>query len=124
MRRSLPLLVVAAYLALVGSGCTVGQFYRIGANSHFAYPNSNVKALGPVSVKSTRFDMLGPSMMNSDADVKLYDKAISQVQGANILIDYIRVTTLKATPVIPVHWVEESIEGTAARMEVGQQEIK
>ena len=116
--------VFSAYVAFGCAGCTVGQFYRIGSNSHFAYPNSNVKALGPVVVKSTRFDMFGPSMMNSDADVKLFDKAISQVEGANILSDYVRVTTLKATPVIPVHWVEESIEGTAARMEVGQQDIK
>lgn len=124
MKRAICVSAVSVILAIICTGCTVGEYYRIGAQSHFAYPNSNVKALGPVCVKSTRFNMFGPSMMNSEADVKLYDKAISQVQGANILIDYIRVTTLKAAPVIGVHWTEESIEGTAARMEVGQQEIK
>src|SRR6266702_3164515 len=110
-------LVVLSTLC-VSSGCTVGYFYRLGPQSHFAYPNSNVKALGPVKLKTQTKASVMPQVTTGDNDEMVYNKAIAQVAGANILLDYVRVSTVYKWPGLPIFWTEEELEGTAAQMEV------
>lgn len=119
------LALAAAVVGLCG-GCTSGYFYRIGPHSHFAYPNSNVKALGPVNVKTSGNASVfaPPSWMTSEIDLTMYNEGLSQVEGANMIVDYVRVTTLKQWPLLPIFWTEEQLEGTAARMEVGRRELE
>jgi len=125
-RHALKSVSVGVFVLAFCSGCTVGYLHRISPESHFAYPNSNVKALGPVTVKmqGTSSVFVPPSWMTSDVDVKVYNAALSQVDGADLVIDYIRTTTLKEWPGLPIYWTEERLEGTAAKMEVGKQKLK
>lgn len=106
------------------SGCTVGYFYRLGPQSHFAYPNSNVKALGPVKLKTQTKTSVTPQVTTGDNDEMVYNKAIAQVAGANMILDYVRVSTVYKWPGLPIYWNEEELEGTAAQMEVGKQGLK
>lgn len=112
-------LLVAGVLA---TGCTM-EVGRYVPNSQFAYPNSNVEVLGPVSGKVSRTSVLfSPSL--SLEDIKgAYNEALSQAEGANILLNYTEDTAY-TNWVIPVYTVEYRIEGQAARMEVGRQELE
>ncbi len=109
---------------LLTTGCTVGQFHRLGPQSHFSFPNSNVKDLGPVNVKLTGTSSLWifPSFMTSEVDQKVFNAAISEVDGADLVLDYARTTIIKEF--LGIYWTEEYLEGTAARMEVGQQHLR
>lgn len=124
-KQRISLSLASLGLAVFLGGCTVGQFHRLGPNSHFAYPNSNVKDLGPVSAKipGTASWLVFPSHMTAEIDQKIYDAAMQQVDGANTIIDYVRTTTIRVIPLLNIFWTSERIEGTAARMEIGRQHL-
>lgn len=123
MKKKCFLVAVLVLSVFAMMGCVVGQFHRIGPQSHFAYPNSNIKALGPVSLKmkgkTSAFAM--PTVQSSEIDTKVFNAALSQVEGSNVIIDYMRTTTVYKFG--DIHWTEEYLEGTAAHMDVGQQEL-
>lgn len=108
------------------NGCTVGYHHRMNPATHFTPPNSNVKPLGPVSVKlKGMVSWLGPpSWMTSDTDARVYNAALSQVDGADVIIDYVRTTTLRNWPGLQIYWTEEVLEGTAAKVVVGEQSLE
>ncbi len=116
--------LVVLSTGFVSSGGTVGYFYRVGPQSHFAFPNSNVKALGPVKLKTQTKASVTPQVTTGDNDEMVYNQAIAQVAGANILLDYIRVSTVYKWPGLPIYWNDEELEGTAAQMEVGKQGLR
>lgn len=122
--RRVSLTLITLSLVVLLSGCTMGQFHRLSPNSHFAYPNSNVKDLGPVNIKvpGTVSFLMMPNHMTSEIDQKVYNAALAQVDGADLILDYVRTTTIKWC--FFVLWTDEYLEGTAARMEVGQQRIR
>lgn len=111
-------------LALLVSGCTVGQFHRMGPQSHFSYPNSNVKTVGPVKVelRGTSSWLTPLSFMTSEIDQRVFNAAIAQADGADLITDYIRTTTIKKF--LGIYWTTEYLEGTAARMEIGKQHLR
>ncbi|MCK4340683.1 MAG: hypothetical protein KAY37_03030 [Phycisphaerae bacterium] len=113
-------------LVVLASGCTMGQYHRLEPQSHFSYPNSNVQALGPVNVKigGSASWLTFPSYMTSEIDQKAYNAALSQVHGSNLIIDYVRTTTIKVIPILYIFWTEERLEGTAAKMDIGQQILR
>lgn len=126
MKFSSKLLALFVILPIVAVlGCTAGRLYEIGPKSHFVHPNSNVKTLGPVVVKKSGNVTLGhPSIRTGKDDLELYNKALAQVPEANVIIDYFRVTDAKY-PLIPfIFWTETKFEGTAARVTVGEQELR
>jgi hypothetical protein len=118
------LIVLVAAVLLAGNGCTMYQFHRLGPNSHFTYPNSNTKALGPVKVKvdGAAAWLRIPDFLTSDIDQKVYNAAMKQVDGSNVVLDYVRTTTVKEF--FGIYWSEEYLEGTAGRMTVGQQKLQ
>ena len=103
-------------------GCKGGQMVEIGAQTHFNYPNSNVRPLGPVRLEMDGPSAFGmPALRTGEMDQKLYNEALAQVEGANIIIDYVRTTTFYHAPIIPIWWSKMTLEGTAAKMELGKQ---
>jgi hypothetical protein len=112
------MLVVA--LACVGfcAGCQYGQISHMGPQSHFDFPNSNVKPLGPVKVTKMPCKAAFPTATD---DLALYNAALKQVDGADLVIDYVKVIRLYGLG--PFTWCEMDIEGTAAKMEIGTQKI-
>jgi hypothetical protein len=117
--------VSVGILMMGGSACTVAQFHRIGPQTHFTYPNSNVKVLGPVKVQMKGpGSWFAPSIMTGETDEKLYQLAMAKVNGSNLLIDYVRTTTVYQWPLPQIFWTQEELEATAAQMEVGQQTLR
>lgn len=115
------LLILACVLV---SGCTVSSFSRIGPETNFAYPNSNIKALGPVEAGftgSVTFLSL-PDIRTSESDRRLMEEALQKSEGANLIADYVVTSTIKSF--ILFYWVNHEIEGVAARMDVGSQVLK
>jgi hypothetical protein len=124
MRCIVLVLTVAGLLsALTLGGCAMASFAQIGPQSHFDFPNSNVKALGPVKVKVPgRTTAFIPPLPKAEDDVMMYNVALAQVEGANIITDYIKIIRIYGLG--PIYWSEYELEGTAAKMEVGQRDLK
>ena len=107
-------------------GCKTGQYARIGSQSHFDYPNSNVTPLGTVKVTmigSTIFSPFGgpPDTVTSESDLKVYNAALAQVPGASLIADY--GVLYKTYEFWPVQWSKLELEGTACKMVVGKKDI-
>ena len=125
MRNCTIFVIVAAVGLGALMGCQAGQVTRISPQSHFDYPNSNVKPLGPVKVKiSGRGGWMFPPMPTGADELKLYNAALAQVDGANMLINYVQTAKLYNLWILPVWWSELELEGEAAKMEVGQQALR
>ncbi len=122
--RPVYVMVVASAVSLAAlAGCFSGQYTQIGAQSHFDYPNSNIKALGPVKVMVPGQGRFGsPPLPTSDDEVKLYNAALAQVEGADLVVDYVK--TWRLYGFMWWYWSELELEGTAADMEVGRQRLK
>lgn len=110
----------AGFLMLAVAGCTT-RYGGIVPNSAFAYPNSNVTAMGPVkaSVSKTMF-FIPPSFQMKDIQAT-YDAALKQVPGANVIINYKEDSAL--TTFMMFNTITYSIDGTAAKMDVGMKDI-
>ena len=125
-KRSAPILLFVLF-CLGLAGCQFAQFTKLGPQTHFDFPNSNVFPLGPVKSK---VDGPGSVIMfsgfSSDHDAQIYNAALSQVAGASLITDYTRIYKVYMLPLpgVPVFWSTLEIEGTAAKMEVGKQILK
>jgi hypothetical protein len=115
------LIVAALFL----SGCTVGVGTRIEPASHFVYPNSNVTKLGPVSSSATGASLFVlPPMRSPELDRELYTRALAQQAGADTIVDYVVVSRVTMIPFLNIFVVTHELKGTAAKAEVGRQELR
>ena len=97
------------------------MYAAMGPQSHYVFPNSNVKPLGPVKVTHMKFQHDSPT---SEDQLALYNVALTQVQGATLIIDYIKVVRYFGSDENgKSQGCEMDIEGTAAKMEIGTQKI-
>lgn len=123
MKTFLPIL--ALITATLFSGCTVAQFSRSGNQSHFDYPNSNVEPVGPVAVKASGPGGFGsPPFLTADEESALFDNAIGQVSGADMLINYSYLMKVKKLPILPIYFSDFELEATAAKATVGRQNLR
>ena len=110
------------------TACTVAGGTRISPESHFVYPNSNVKTLGPVraSLQSPPTFFIPPATRTAETDQKLYRQALRQHQGADLIVDYVVSTEITMIPLpgIQVYITKHELEGTAAKMVVGKQHLR
>jgi hypothetical protein len=123
MRRvvgSLPLL--APCLLLIASGCSVTNGHLV-PNSQFAYPNSNVKTLGPVDAEVKKTSWLVQPRLKLEDIRSCYNTALSKAPGANILVNYKEDTTYTQYP-FAIFSVRYQLRGEAAEMTVGKQELR
>ena len=115
--------LVALSGCLMLSGCTMQYGHQV-PNSQFAYANSNVTALGPVKAEITKSRWFAGPQLTIDDIKGVYNEALGQAEGANILINYKEDTFFTMIPVVPLSFVTYRLEGEAARMEVGRQELR
>lgn len=108
-------------LAIITSSCSM-KLGSIVPNSHYVYPNSNITPLGNTSSEIKKFSVIVPPSFKAQDVDQLYNSALSQHSGADVIIDY-SVDT-KITSVFIFHFLKTSIAGTAAKMEVGKQELE
>ncbi len=121
--RSLALIILVVAISLVSFGCST-KIGGTGTQSHFSYPNSNVKPLGKVSASLSKTSWLVfPTI--TEADVKsLMDKALAQKSGADLLINYSIDTKVTSIPFLMLTYMDVTIEGTAVSMDVGKQNLQ
>ncbi len=126
--RTILLAIASLAVVLPSMGCAVGGGARIQPESHFVFPNSNVQAIGPVRAKLTGPPTLfvPPPVRTAEIDNQLYQMAMRQQNGADMIIDYVVHTkiTLIPIPYVSVYITEHEIEGTAAKMVVGSQRLR
>lgn len=120
-------LIIFFLLAFTLTGCTVGMENRFSPASHFVHPNSNVKILGPVTVeKSGGMSLFVPPPTRTSADdEKLYQEALNQQPGADVIVDFVVSTKVTLIPLayFAIYKVTHKLEGFAAKKVVGQQEL-
>jgi hypothetical protein len=107
-------------LALV-TGCT-STTGGIVPKSAFVYPNSNVTPLGPVTAEKSKTRFFVTPRLNYDWVEDVYNQALGKAPGANIIVDYREDTTV--TSILLFNTVTYSLNGTAAKMDVGKKVMK
>jgi len=126
MKTSNIFILLIAALSL--AGCTAGQVIRFSPASHFIHPNSNVKILGPVTVEESGGWSLfvPPPTRTSAEDGKLYQAALSQQPGADVIVDFVVTTKVIMWPLVyfTIFTTNHKLEGFAAKKVVGIQELK
>jgi hypothetical protein len=105
--------------ALVGCTMNMGNY---GTNSHFAYPNSNVTPLGQVKATTSKIGFIIPPSYDDGEIITLTQDAIAQQQGADLLLNFTLDTKMTIFPFI--YKMDITIDGTAAKLDVGTQELK
>jgi hypothetical protein len=118
-------MTLAGALPAMGCKTLMGVHAMQSPQSHFAYPNSDVKDLGPVKAKITGPASLDFQQFTAEDDLNLYNTALAQVEGANIILDYykiIRWYSILVWPYPPIFkfQAEMELEGRAAKMDIGE----
>lgn len=102
------------------SSCSITQG-SVVPTSHYVYPNSNVTPLGHTSAEVKKFGFILPPRFRARDLDRLYGDAMSRHQGSDILID--SKVDSRNTFLFIFHFMKVTIDGTAAKMEVGKQDI-
>ena len=129
MKKKKSLVFVACTLLAVAVFHAVGCSTRIGRyvpNAQFAYPNSNITTLGPTKGAASRWSILFAPKLSVKDIRAAHNEALSAAAGANILINFKEDTTFTTIPIplLPVYIVTYSVEGEAAQMDIGKQELE
>ncbi len=107
------------------SGCAVSNLGGTYTNKQFVYPNSNVTPLGQTSAKKFKVQvlMLNPVSFKKKDYEKVEREALSKYPEADILIngsaDWTQYWVLMNYIIV----YKYTLTGTAAKMEVGKQDI-
>ena len=103
-------------------GCThkSGLFLR---NSKFVYPNSNVEPIGHVFASESWATLFFPQRIGLDEINDVVNTAL-RGKGGNLLINYKMTVAVTGFPIIPLYITELTVDGTAAKMTIGRQELR
>jgi hypothetical protein len=124
MKKNVPrvLLYCALCMMFVMSGCSKTYVTGFRTESNFAFPNSNVSPLGATSGSSApACSLLGVDFVTSSMQDEAVKNALQKKQG-DILVNYLEFTTM--TNLLILNCTSYSVEGTAAKMTVGMQNLK
>lgn len=115
--------LLAALSVVFVSGCTMKMGLR-NTNTKFVYPNSNVSPLGNVKAASpSRFSVFSAAMFDAKEINETVEKALAQ-KGGDILVNSKIVYKVTLIPLfLPMMISSYEIEGMAAKMVVGKQEL-
>ncbi len=118
---------IVCSLGLLATMClSVGCTTSFGAqqpNTQFVYPNSNVKILGPAQASVTKQGFMGFGVLPTGDEVRaVYDQALSQQAGANVLVNFSEDTDF--TTYLLWATATYTIKGDAAKMDVGKQHLR
>lgn len=112
------------FCVVLVSGCTTtkGSF---NPSTHFTYPNSNIAPLGYVSASVKDQGFILPPKVDKEKIAKLMEDALAQKPGADMIINYKIDTTYTQIPIpiFTIFFQTIKLEGTAAKMTVGKQEL-
>lgn len=114
-------LLVGLIVLIAAYGCTLksGQFQP---NSHVPYPNSNIVNIGHVTGTATKWTWFSGSVDKEMIDTA-YSNALKQ-KGGDLLLNFKITTETTTFLIIPIIKTEPKVEGTAAKMTIGRQELR
>ena len=125
MKRIALIILCSLAMLVLAPGCstTVGDTYP---STHFTFPNSNVKPMGTVSAQKTKGSVFIPRVFKSKDLVEVMNDALAQKPGSDILINVKADTVLTQIPIpiLTIYFTKWRIEGTAAKMEVGEKDLR
>ena len=117
----LAVLALSSLFAISGCSVTAGDFVP---QSAFVYPNSNVIDVGPTQASVTHWSFFIFVPEISTQDIKdTYNKALTNVQGSNMLVNYKEDTTVFVMPYI-FTTVTYAVAGEAVKQEVGRKDLR
>ncbi|MFN3077046.1 MAG: hypothetical protein ABT940_09250 [Alphaproteobacteria bacterium] len=127
MRYITRLLAAAALPALL-SACSGPSIWVPIAQTNYAFPNSNVVPVGTAKATATRSYVVPfqtPRFADAVAYAQLRDQALKS-KNADILVDaeYHATTTIVPLYIVNIWTVNETLEGTAAKMEIGKRDLR
>jgi hypothetical protein len=115
------LLIAMSFVgAFLISSCSITQG-SITPSSHYVYPNSNVTPLGATNARIKKFGFILPPRFRARDLDRLYGDAMAKHAGADLILD--NKVDSKNTFLFIFHFMTVTISGTAAKMEVGKQDI-
>lgn len=117
-------ITIVILASLFAGGCQVAQYCELGPQSHFDYPNRNVTAIAPVRAMVNGHAGMGLALPTAEDHAKVYQAALQQVAGATLITDYAKTVKIYQLPFFPWSWNTLEIEGTAAKMTAGKQELR
>jgi hypothetical protein len=113
--------IVICFVVLFLSACTQ-KSYTLNPQSHFDYPNSNIKPIASTSgtVSEISFSFSPPNLSGELERIAIED-ALKKQAGADILINFIGEQKTTQILILPIFSITYTVRGTAAKMEVGKQ---
>ena len=128
MKRTGWMVVGALAGAMLSSGCVTTNALGYIPESNFSFPNSNVSPMQSVSASTTSvaFGFIAPGLSGSTIKETI-DKAKAESPGADTLLNVVGNVQLTTVPLllIPgnIFVTTVRVQGVAAKMEVGKQEL-
>lgn len=122
--KSAKYLTLALITGIILSGCSIEYGQQV-ISSHYVYPNSNVTPLGYTSAELSKIGIIFPSQIKKNDYERLFNEALSKHQGADIIIDMgidVKYTQIPI-PILTIWITKFTLQGTAANMEVGEQDL-
>ena len=112
-------------LAIFNVGCSVGSGARLIPQSYFDYPNSNVTPLGRVQAEVGMTNFFYPKVEDPDLMREVIQLALKQ-KGGHLLLDYLWTYQIIMVPIpfLTFFTTTYKVDGTAAKMEIGQRPIR
>jgi hypothetical protein len=105
------------------AGCTQTFVEQLAPQSHFDYPNSNVYPLGHVKGQASATSFFTFPTVTSAMQYEAIAKALEQKPGADMIVNSFRFTDITQLLILPIYTVTYRVEGTAAKMTVGEQPL-
>lgn len=125
IRESVIFVMVSLCLALVLTGCNIAGGAFLKPQSHFDFPNSNVVPIGRVTGEASDSSIFIADMFRGDLEEQAVQNALKQ-KGGDLLIDYTMYYEVKMIPLMVINLFTTTVrvEGTAAKMEIGEKMLK
>lgn len=110
------------FAVLFLSACTQ-KVYSLHPQSHFDYPNSNIRPLASTSGTVSEISFLTPNL-SGELERSAIADALNKQAGADILINYIGEQKTTQLLILPIYSITYTVRGTASATEVGKQYLK
>ena len=114
-------LVFIGIIGLFISSCTTVA-YDLHAQSHYAYPNSNIIPLGEAVGQASQTTFFTPPQLSGAVERQAVAAALQTKPGADLLLNY--VSEAKLITVWFIFIFDYTVHGTAAKMEVGGKPLR
>ena len=113
--------ILGLLVSVLLCSCHAMSGVQFAPSSHFAFPNANVVPIGHATGEASRTSFMIPEIFNADLEEQAYTNALT-ASGGDLIIDVTKY--YEVTSIFIIYITTLRVEGTAAVMEVGEQELR